>query len=823
MPEARRFLTVLKWSLRTGRRGPQYTQARQVAQRGAFPGHSAPAGLESPSLMGRRFPQIPVSLVGRVYRVTGQVQGVGFRPFVYRLARELAVSGDVRNDSAGVSVRAVATRAALDEFARRIVEDAPPLARVAAVVTVSEESAAHAAGGFSIEPSDAAPADRGRIAIDTAVCDDCLSEMRDPADRRHRHALVNCTNCGPRYTIVRDLPYDRPATTMAAFPMCDACAAEYEDPGDRRFPAQPVSCPDCGPRLAPIDGGEDPIRRAAALLADGAILAVKGLGGYHLAVDATNEAAVARLRAAKGRDAKPFAVMVPDLSGARRLADLSPPAEEALASPVAPIVLAPMRDDTALAPAVSAGCHRAGLMLPYTPIQHLLFDEGLGPLVMTSANRTDDPLVTDDVEVRADLDGVHDAVLSHDREIERAVDDSIAIDTGDGLLPIRRARGLCPAPLPLPIAAPTPGLAVGGELKSAVAVVRGGEAILGQHLGDLSRARAYRRFGRTIDDLLRLYDVAPEWIACDAHPAYLSHGFARRRSEETGVPLVVVQHHHAHLASLLAEHGRSDRAIGIVCDGVGYGGDGTAWGGEILVGDLEDYERFGRLRPLRLPGGDAAAKRTGRCAASWIFDTLGPEGLSHPALARALRDDAEREAVGGMLEADLRCPPSSGAGRLFDAAAALLGVCTENRYEAMSGLLLEAAASRATERPSGGGLLDLRERDGLLEIDTRPLLSRLLDGIGGGEATEDLAYLFHDALADGLAGAAASGAEETGIEVVGLSGGVFCNVLLTDRLVQRLRAKGLAVLVHRQVPPNDGGIAYGQAAVAAARLSRETN
>jgi hydrogenase maturation protein HypF len=774
-------------------------------------------------------------LVRRTYRVTGQVQGVGFRPFIYRLASDLFLSGTVRNDPTGVTIDVVGDGGEVDRFAERIDSDAPALARIEAVTCVSESSSPGSCDGFRIIESDRAPAERGRVTVDSAVCDDCLREMRDPDDRRHRHPLVNCTNCGPRYTIVRDLPYDRPLTTMADFPMCEACAEEYADPADRRFHAQPVCCPACGPRLRLIACGEkrvegDPIRDSATLLRTGGILAMKGLGGYHLVVDAMNEQAVRRLRERKKRDHKPFALMARDLDAARALVALSDEAVELMDSPTAPIVLAERRpnddaDGGSIAPSVAPGSHRLGLMMPYTPMQHLLFDEGLGPLVMTSANLSDDPLIKDDQDALAMLGGIADAVLLHDRPIERAVDDSIVIDGPRGILPIRRARGYVPAPLTIPIAASRPGLCVGGELKIVIALVRGDQVILSQHIGDLTYTLAYRRFEKTIEDLQRLFDTDIEWVACDAHPLYLSKRFARRLAASREVPLIETQHHHAHLASLLAEHGRTDRAIGLICDGVGYGDDGTSWGGEILIGDLTSYERVGRLRPLRLPGGDAAARETGRCAMSWLVDALGKETLDHPIAERAMGDPAKRQAVGAMLERDLNCPPSSGMGRLFDAAASLLGVCDYNHHEAMSPMRLESLAARAVDHPVGDGLVAIVDPvDGpnagaLFEMDHRPLLHALIERIERSEAVEALAWLFHDALADALARAARLACRRSGLRTVALSGGVFCNTLLTDLVYERLAADGFEVLLHRVVPPNDGGIAYGQAAIAAARLA----
>ncbi|MHC4947541.1 MAG: carbamoyltransferase HypF [Planctomycetota bacterium] len=770
----------------------------------------------------------------RTLRVTGQVQGVGFRPFVYRVAHELGLAGSVWNDQRGVTIEAWGPAPRLDELERRLAAEAPALARVADVRRLGEAAGDDAPDGFVIRASDVAATERGRVTTDSAVCADCLREMRDPDDRRFRHALINCTNCGPRFTIVRDLPYDRSRTTMASFPMCPPCAAEYGDPADRRFHAQPTCCPACGPRLRLLDAGGteaagDPVAAAATRLRAGGLLAVKGLGGYHLAADARAEPAVVRLRRGKRRDHKPFAIMVASLAHARRLVRLSDEAARLLESPVCPIVLAPRRDDDDLAPSVAPGCHRLGVMLPYTPLQHLLIDEPClrdAVLVMTSANFSDDPLITEDADAVGRLAGICDAFLVHDRPIERAVDDSIVLDASFGAVPFRRARGSVPEPLPLPVAAPRPGLCAGSDLKNTVAIARGDEVITSQHIGDLGWSLAYRRFERTIEDLQRLYDVEPAWVACDLHPGYVSHAFARRAARARGVDLVVVQHHHAHLASLLAEHGRADPIVGLVCDGVGYGDDGSAWGGEVLVGDLAGYRRVARLRPLRLPGGDAAAKRTGRCGLSWLADALGPDAARHPRAAAMLPDDEERDLVRRLLaDGPRRCPPSSGAGRLFDAAASLLGVCDFNHYEAMSGTVLEAAARAAGERPAGDGVMRLAASDAepdLVELDHRPLLSALLARLEGGPSPADVgpaAWLFHDALADGLARAARDAAVRHGLATVGLSGGVFCNELLTERVAGRLRDAGLEVLVHRALPPNDGGLACGQAAVAAATLA----
>jgi hydrogenase maturation protein HypF len=759
-------------------------------------------------------------LLRRTFTVTGQVQGVGFRPFVYRLATRLGLSGTVLNHPGGVDIVAIGPAAALDEFDLALECEAPPLAAIDEIILTSERQGKHDGAGFQILTSGEG-AGTGRVTVDTACCPDCVAELFDPMDRRHRHGLVNCTGCGPRYTIATGLPWDRPNTTMADFPLCAECTREYTDPTDRRFHAQPVCCPACGPvvRLT-LPSGEavpgDPCREAARLLKAGSLIAMKGLGGFHLAVDARNEVAVARLRRAKARDRKPFALLVRDLAAARALVRLSPAGEDLLQSPAAPIVLADRREG-GVARSVAFDSHRLGLMLPNTPLQHLLAHDFRGPLVMTSLNRTDDPLVADDAEAAAFGDST-DAYLSHDRHIERAVDDSVFADTPRQPVPVRRARGFVPAPIRLPIPVREPLLAMGGDLKSVVAVVRGDQAVLSQPFGDLDHPEAYRRFRSGIDDLLELLDVAPRRLVADLHPDYRSRRFAEELARELQIPLDLVPHHHAHLASLLAEHGRTEPAVGLTLDGVGYGEDGAAWGGEVLVGDLREFFRAGHLRPLRLPGGDAAAVETSRCGFSWLTDLLGAEAVDHPLAAVAIPDPERRSDIASILAADLRCPPSTGAGRLFDAAASLLGLCRRNSFEAESGMALESAAFRSVNRPSGEGLMPLGK--GVpFQLDHRPLLQRIIELVAAGTDVADLAFLFHDALADGLALAARRVARATGNPDVALTGGVFLNGVLTELLVSRLELAGLSPLTHRVVPPGDGGIALGQAAVVAARTA----
>ncbi len=793
-------------------------------------------------------PEHPVvALCWSRLRIEGQVQGVGFRPFVHRLARELKITGSIHNDLRGVTVEAWGTAEGLADLQERVRRDAPALARVDRVLRVGGGTTIPgvAPSEFRIASSEAAPGgQRGRVTVDAAVCADCLRELGDPSDRRYRHPLINCTSCGPRYTIVRDLPYDRSRTTMAPFPMCPRCEAEYRSPADRRFHAQPVCCHSCGPALlldtrdrvvearSPAEV-EAVFAEVAAALSRGGIVAMKGLGGYHLVADGTDAGAVGRLRALKRRAHKPFALLVADLSEARALCRLSGRGAALLGSPASPIVIAPWRADRRGVPGKSPsdpvpqnapGHERLGLMLPNTPMQHLLVERLHRPLVMTSANVADEPLVTDPGEARRRFGRGVDAYLEHDRAIERAVDDSVLVDAGEALdpLPLRRARGYVPAPITLAPAAARPGVCTGADLKSAVAVVRGRQAIVSQHVGDLDHALAFERFRRTLEDLQRLFDVRPDWVAVDLHPSYAARRWgvelARRGVGRGPLALVEVQHHHAHLASLLAEHGHEGPVVGIVCDGVGWGADATAWGGEILVGGLTRVRRVAHLRPVRLPGGDEAARTIGRCAISWLVDALGPEAAAaHPMARAVMPDERTRRAVLTLLACDLRCPPSTGAGRLFDAAASILGLCDRNHYEAMSGELLESAALRSTARPSGDERIALTDGSPRI-LDHRPLLRELVERRVRGEPPEDLAWLFHDALADGLARAAVAAAGEAGLDTVGLSGGVFCNVVLTLRVYERLARAGLRVLTHREVPPNDGGIALGQAAIAAATL-----
>ncbi|MEO9174807.1 MAG: carbamoyltransferase HypF [Gaiellales bacterium] len=703
--------------------------------------------------------------------VRGIVQGVGFRPFVYGLAERHGIAGFVLNNGDGVLIEAEGSERALARFVRAITDEAPPLARVDSVTVA--ELAPRAERAFRIEAS-AARGGSAPIPADVGTCDDCLRELFDPDDRRYRYAFTNCTQCGPRFTIVLRVPYDRPGTTMAGFPLCAACTREYEDPRDRRFHAEPIACPVCGPQLSL------PIEQVVELLDGGAIVAVKGLGGYHLACDAADEQAVSRLRARKHREERPFALMT------AQPALLAEPSDEELrllGSRERPIVVVRRRGNAPIAASVAPGTPWIGLMLPYTPLHHLLL-EGFGrALVLTSGNRSDEPIAFDDDEARSRLEGIADAFLAHDRPIHRRCEDSVL----RAEFPIRRSRGYAPAAIALPCAAPCSIVAVGAELKSTFCVVRGDQAHLSPHLGDLDSELAHRAFLSDLALYLEMLDVRPDAIAHDLHPEYLSTKWAIEQDAE----LVGVQHHHAHAAACLAEHGEQGPALALVFDGTGYGTDGTLWGGELLRCDLATFERIAHLTPVPLPGGEAAIREPWRIAAACLERAGEPVPWQRWALVRhALTVNA---------------PLSSGMGRLFDAVAAVLGVRETVTYEGQAAIELEQLAGETAAEP-----FDWRFGDGaaLVAICRRAVLD--------GHDRASIAASFHETIA---AAAAVACAEAGGADTVVLSGGSFQNLRLLASTRRRLEGHGLRVLSHRLVPPNDGGISYGQAAVAAARLS----
>jgi hydrogenase maturation protein HypF len=743
-------------------------------------------------------------------RVEGIVQGVGFRPFVHSLAVGLGLAGVVGNDAHGVFVEVEGPEAAVEAFRSGLERDAPPLAVIERVTAVPLPPTG--AAGFTIVPSEPGGERRTLVSPDTATCAECLGDLADPHDRRHRYAFVNCTNCGPRFTIIRDVPYDRPNTTMAGFAMCPDCAREYHDPADRRFHAQPTCCPACGPRLRLIDRGGtelsgDPIVTASALLHDGAVLAVKGLGGYHLAADATCEPAVAALRARKHREDKPFAVMVPDLSSARRLCRVDEAEERLLSSARRPIVLLGRLSGAPLASQVAPENRSLGLMLPYTPLHHLLLGEVGGPIVLTSGNLSDEPIAYQDGEAIERLGGIADQFLLHDRPIHMRTDDSVArVFAGRELL-IRRSRGYAPQPLQLPWPFRRPVLACGAELKSTFCVAKGRHAFVSHHIGDLENYETLRSFTEGIEHFRRLFDVEPELVAHDLHPEYLSTKYAL---ELEGVELLGVQHHHAHVAACLADNGEAGPVIGVAFDGLGYGTDGTIWGGEWLAADLLGFERLGHLDPLPLPGGTAAIREPWRMAAAYLEAAFGGEVPDD--LGVVARNRARWSQVLSLARSGVASPPTSSAGRLFDAVAAILDVRDAINYEGQAAIELEQLAD-PLERGAYAARID---GDRPFRLTGADLVRAAVEDLRAGTPPGGIAARFHNGVAGMIVAGCSLARETTGLETVALSGGVFQNLLLLRRTVAGLEARGFRVLVHGRVPPNDGGISLGQAAVAGA-------
>ena len=737
-------------------------------------------------------------------RVEGTVQGVGFRPYVHRLATELGLSGHVLNDEHGVLVEVQGPETVVDAFVARLPAEAPALAEVERVVAEDVPVEAGPDGGFAILGSAATGEPAAMVSADTATCPACLAELLDPADRRYRYPFINCTDCGPRFTIVRGVPYDRPNTTMAGFAMCAACQAEYDDPSDRRFHAQANACPTCGP-AARLEGGEasdggDTIAAAAALLRGGAIVAVKGIGGYHLACLAGDEDAVATLRARKHREERPFAVMAPDLPAAEALVELDDGARALLCSPRRPIVLAPRRTDAPVAAAVAPRSPDLGVMLPYAPLHHLLLADAGAALVLTSGNLSDEPIAFRDEDALERLAGIADAFLTHDRPIETRTDDSVVRAVAGRTLLVRRSRGYVPGALALPVAAQRPLLAVGAHLKNTFCVAKGNRAWISHHIGDLENWETLRSFREGVAHFEALFAVSPELVAHDLHPGYLSTAEALARE---GVETLAVQHHHAHLAACLAEHGETGPAVGAILDGTGYGTDGTVWGGELLVGDLAGFERVGHLRPVRLPGGHQAVREPWRMACAWLG---GSE--ERPDLFAAEVDAGAWRAVAQLAGSEL-APVTTSAGRLFDAVAALAGVRTRITYEGQAAVELEAAAD-----PAAAGAYEIAF-DGVV-LDPSEAIRAIASDAAAGAGAGAISTRFHRGLADALARACERIASERGTELVVLSGGVFQNRLLTEGTAARLEAAGLRLLLNERVPANDGGISFGQAAVAAA-------
>jgi hydrogenase maturation protein HypF len=755
---------------------------------------------------------------GKKLQVTGVVQGVGFRPFVYRLARAHQLAGWVRNTSTCVEIEVEGAIASLEQFIRQLATEAPDLARVEAVVARDAEPRGRS--GFAILESRTQAAAAALIPADVSTCASCFAEILDPQNRRYQYPFTNCTDCGPRFTIIREVPYDRGHTTMSVFSMCAACRAEYEDPEDRRFHAEPTACPVCGPHLWLEEPGRKlltqvAVEAAASLLQAGKIVAVKGLGGFHLAADARQDRAVETLRLRKGRVAKPFAVMVRDLGEAEKLCHLGEKEKAWLLIPERPVVLARRRPDCEVSRQVAPGNPYLGLMLPYTPVHLLLLSRGPGALVMTSGNLSEEPLVFSNAAARARLADLADAFLMHNRDIQVPCDDSVVRPLSPSrAIPLRRARGFVPAPIYLPLESP-PILGVGAEQKNTFCLAWGNNAILSQHLGDLDTVETYDYFSQAVSHFKALCRQDPNIVAHDLHPLYLSTRYALGLKETT---LVGVQHHHAHIAACLAENRRRERCIGIALDGTGYGPDGAIWGGEILVADLAGYSRSGHLAPVLLPGGTAAVRDPQRMAAAYLyqvhgerFDYLAQElGLAYPPL--------EWRILFRQLTSGINSPLTTSAGRLFDAVAATLNICRCRTYEGQPALELEMAAD-----PDEDGFYpaSIRMEGDTLILDTLTIFRRLLDEHLNGIDAAKIAARFHNSLVRLLTAACELVRDQTGLDLVALSGGVFQNAWMLQQLSNSLEQLGFQVLTHRLAPPNDGCISLGQVAVAAARLEKE--
>jgi hydrogenase maturation protein HypF len=747
--------------------------------------------------------------------VEGLVQGIGFRPFVHRLASRLDLHGAVRNDRRGVTIDVEGAGGAVQEFVDALVADGSRR------VAVAWRPPRGTAGGFRIEPSALGGATSVEPGPDVATCAACLSELDDPTDRRYRYPLLTCTACGPRFTILLDLPWARALTTMAGFTPCAACQHEYEEADDRRFHSEATACPECGPRLAlrrgsgEAVGGVDPIVAVADAIAAGAIVAIKGVGGYHLACDAMNDAAVAELRRRKRRDARPFALMVGDLDGARQICLVSTAEAELLVSPARPIVLLRRRPDpdARVSPAVAPRLRELGVMLPYTPLHHLLLRRVARPLVMTSANTSDEPLIHDDTDARARLVPFADLVLSHDRRIHAPCDDSVARIVRGAPTLVRRARGYVPRAVRLPVDASAPILACGGELKSVFAMARGANAFVSPHLGDLGDARAWRAWLDMRAHFDRLLGFEPRVVAHDLHPG---HRTTRYANEFAGVERIGVQHHHAHVASCLADNGVAHRVLGIAWDGTGYGPDGTVWGGEFLLADLDGFERVGHFTPVPMPGGDSAIREPWRMAGSLLQAAYGEETdrLELDVVRRI--DRAGWRHLRAAIAHGINAPVTSSAGRLFDAVASMLGVRDAVSFEGQAAMELEALAAAQADR-----VYEVRtdDVDGRFVVRTTDIVRGVADDLLAGVGADLIAARFHATLACVIGDAAEDVRRRLGIMRTALSGGVFQNARLLEAAIETLEARGFEVLRHRQVPPNDGGLALGQAAIAARAIA----
>jgi len=755
--------------------------------------------------------------VRREIEVSGIVQGVGFRPYVYRLATGHHLAGTIRNTPAGVTIEIQGPPESIEDFVTRLPREAPPLAHITNVAV--RDLPCNGDREFRILGSRSGEQVRTLISPDVAICPDCLRELFNSSDRRYRYPFINCTNCGPRFTITRDIPYDRPRTSMSVFPMCSACQAEYSDPLNRRFHAQPNACWECGPRAELWDRRgrridcRDAIAEAAAGLHAGLVVAVKGLGGFHLAVDATVPAAVALLRERKRRVEKPFAIMVPSVTVAQESCQLDDGARAALESVSRPIVLLPWKNRSPIADQVAPFNRYLGIFLPYTPLHHLLLAEGaFTALVMTSGNLSEEPIAIDNKEAIARLHGLADYFLVHNRDILLRCDDSVVRISGGKTRQLRRSRGFVPVPVFLEEEQP-PVLAVGGELKNTMCLTKGKHAFLSQHVGDLENVESYNFFVEAVEHLEKILEIRPQTIAYDLHPDYFSTRWAL---QQKGVQLVGVQHHHAHIASCMAENHLEGRVLGFALDGTGYGTDGRIWGGEVLVAGYEDFERAAHLEYVPLPGGAAAIREPWRMAVSYLAHHFGRDFLALPVPFVRQLDRQKAELLLQIIEHRVNSPLTSSCGRLFDAVAALIGIRHQINYEAQAAIELEMAIAPADDNTAYPlGLISEGEH---WLIGTRPLFEALLADLSRNVPARIISRRFHNALVEGFAQLADLLRKQSGLNRVCLSGGTLQNVYLSEHLESRLSAAGFEVFTHGEVPAGDGGLGLGQALVAAHRF-----
>lgn len=756
----------------------------------------------------------------RRIQVQGIVQGVGFRPFVYGLATRHSLTGWVLNDAAGVTIEVTGETAVLDIFTAALQTEAPPLALITQVTSeqLPPTYNGHTPHNFTIAASQNSSTSHTFISPDVATCDDCLQELFDPTDRRFRYPFINCTNCGPRFTIIEGVPYDRSLTTMASFQMCSRCQVEYDDPHNRRFHAQPNACPVCGPQLSLKRFGdslpmmlenEEVIAQTQALLAQGLIVAIKGLGGYHLACDASNEEAVQRLRARKHRWDKPFALMAADVATVETICTLNTAERMLLTDRKRPIVLLNHKPEAPIAEAVAPHQRSLGVMLPYTPLHHLLLADSPCPLlVMTSGNRSDEPIAYRDETVEAQLGDIADVVWGHTRPIHIRCDDSVVRVINQRQQLVRRSRGFAPQPLSVGFEFTQPVLAVGAHLKNSFCLGQDHYAYLSHHIGDLDNLETLRSFREGIAHYKRLFDITPQIVAHDFHPDYLSTRYALEQNEMASI---AVQHHHAHIASVMAEHQLTEFVIGVAFDGTGYGPDGTIWGGEFLVADLVSFERMAYLRPIPLLGGEQAVRQPWRITAAWLYQLYGAEWISWSLPFSQQVDDKVWTTLRQMMDHDLNCPLTSSMGRLFDAVAALLGVRHEVNYEGQAAIELEAIVDNSVADSYPFSLT-------WPELDPAPLFAALLADLRTAIAAPVIAAKFHNSIAELIAAVCTKLRQDKGLNHVALSGGVFQNAILLKRAAALLKEKGFEIFTNELVPPNDGGIALGQAAVAAQNL-----